>query len=96
MLRDCLDEIKGRIAVASRKNPAEIGITNSILREQHGPVLTGDELRAQDRLESMLARDIEKADRAVEPVCIRKGEKVLSLLFDCLTEGLQRGHAPHR
>lgn len=96
MPRHGLDELKGRITVTRGQNPAKIAVPRDILREQHGPVLTGDEFRTDDRLQSVLAGDLQKPDRAIETIGIGEGEKVLSLLFDCLTEGIQRGHAPHR
>jgi hypothetical protein len=79
MLRHGFDEMKGLITVTSRKNPTEIGIASRILHKQQGPVLTRDEFRTDDGLQSMLARDIQKADCAIESIGVGEGEIVLSL-----------------
>ena len=79
MLRHRLDELKGLITVTRGQNPAEIGVPARVLREQHGTVLTGDELRAQDRLESMFTRHFKKADCAIESIGVGERERVLSL-----------------
>ena len=77
MSGNCAGEVEGLITVASREDPAQVGVADRGLREQHRPARLVNQFRAQDRFEACVPRHLEEPDGSVEPVRIREGQPVL-------------------
>src|SRR5512140_3659308 len=92
----CPDEVEGLITMPRREHTAKIGVARWCFGEEHGSMSTMNQFRTEDRLQSTVSRHLEKADRAVEPIRIREGQRVLALCPYRQTEGLQRWDALHR